>query len=156
GLGQNLSGHPGRAKFFYGAEATVWLSSAGFRVLSHLRFNDVREFARIRGQADPQDHSDTYFQLLSDYPSSDVYNIAIRDEARVIYPDDRWAQLAYTDAHSIRGEQEWHWPDYATRREFQLIRHDALSARRRSVLVTGWAVVNRLVSAIDAARAYPK
>src|SRR5262249_15490400 len=143
GLGQSLSGHHGRAKLFYGAETAVWTTSASFRVLSHLRFQDVREYARIRGEADPSDHSDSYFQLLSDYPSSDVYNIGIRDDARAIYPDDRDAQLAYIAQHSIQGVHGWHWPDYATRREFQLIRHDALSARRRSVLVTGWAIVTR-------------
>lgn len=155
GLGQSLSGHHGRAKFFYGTETAIWTTAGAYRVVSHMRFQDVREFARIRADADPGDQSDDYFQLLADYPSSDIFNIAIRDEARIIHPDDREAQLAYIEANSIQGDHAWHWPDYDTRRTFQLIRHDALSARRRSVLVTGWAVVNRLVSAIEAARSYP-
>lgn len=156
GLGQQVSGHRARAKFFFGAEAAIWTTSASFKVVSNMRFQSVRQYATLHGGADPNDHTDGYFQLLSDFSSSDVYNISVRDEARARFPSDRDKQSDFIAQQSIQGEHGWHWPDFATQREFQLIRHDALSARRTALLVTGWAVVNRLVSAIEAARSAPQ
>ena len=152
GLGQRASGHHGRARAFFGIEAAIWLSAGGFWLVGEMREDDYRQYAAVRAGADLSQDSEDYYQMVADYRSSDDYNVDVRRDARAIYPDDRARQLGYIAQHSIGGSAAWGWPDDEAQWQYRYFRHDALSAKRTSVLLTGWAVVNRVVSAIEAAR----
>jgi hypothetical protein len=153
GLGELYTGNTARAKSFIAAEAGIWTGYAAFRVQENLRVADYEEYASIFAGI-PEGSSGDYYQDVADYIRSegaDSYNEAIRAEARSLYPDDLDAQHAYLDAHGYFGSSSWQWESEARFEHYRELRHDAAVSRKNAFYMTGLAVLNRALSAVDSA-----
>jgi len=153
GWGELYTGNTARAKGFLTAEAAIWLGYATFTIQEDMRTDDYHEFAQIFADV-PEGASSEYYQDIADYVRSegtDSYNEAVRAEARSLYPDDLEAQRAYLTANGYFGSSSWEWESEARFEHYRDLRHIAGVSRKNAFYMTGLAVLNRALSAVDSA-----
>ncbi|MBM3306720.1 MAG: hypothetical protein FJY74_00065 [Candidatus Eisenbacteria bacterium] len=153
GWGEMYTGHAARGRAFMAAEASIWAAYAGFRIQTGMREDDYREHAEIFAGV-PDGASNAYYQAVADYIRSegyDSYNESVRSDARSLFPNDPAAQQAYLAEHGYFGDDAWEWESDERFRQYRRLRQLAGEARRRAFYMTGLAVLNRAVSAIDSA-----
>jgi hypothetical protein len=153
GLGHRYVGHPGRAKVFFATEAGLLIGYGTGRVQSHVQKQSYIEYAeRFAGVENAGGKPDWYYRNVGQYRSSDEYVDDIERAARQVYGDDLAQRDAYVRNNSPREDERWAWQSEAARLEYTERRRASRNALRRANLFLGAAVLNRLVSAIDAAR----
>jgi hypothetical protein len=153
GWGEIYAGHPERGRLFMAAEAGIWIGYASFRIQEDLRIDDYKDYAGAMLDL-PNGVDDGYYADIGDYLRSEgasSYNEDVRREARSLYPDDLDAQNAYLAANGYFGEEAWEWGSVEEIREYRSLRHAAGESERRAFYMTGLAVLNRALSAIDSA-----
>ena len=153
GWGQHLAGRPVRGNVFLVAEAAIIVSFITGRVKGNINQNRYIDYAGdFAGVAEPDGRSDGYYQKLGSYISSDAYILSLRQTARAYYGDDLEAREQYIDHFRPSPEEAWLWPSDAYRENFLDLRKKSRNDYRNSDMMIGVAVVNRLLSAVDAAR----
>jgi len=153
GWGELYTGNTARAKGFMTAEAGIWVGYAAFKIQQGMRIEDYEEYAEVFADV-PEGSDGDYYQDIADYirnEGEDSYNEAIRAEARSLYPDDLQAQHDYVDQNGYFGAASWEWDNEARFEHYRDLRHDAGVSRKNAFYMTGLAVLNRALSAIDSA-----
>ncbi len=148
GAGQRYLGNVKRANAMMVGEAGIWCAFYGFRLQGQMREERYKQMAELFGGIEGE-KSDSYYKLMSRYLSSEEYNIDVLRIARELYPYDREKQLEYFEQNGYFGDDGWQWESFDHMMEFRRVRTLSREAYRRSVLVTGFAVLNRIVSAMD-------
>jgi hypothetical protein len=152
GLGQMLAGHPGRARLFMTAEAGILTSYVVFRVQGRVRKERYIEYAELfAGNDDVGGRQDWYYRNLGQYHSSEDYVDEIARSARAMYRDDIQQRDAYVAEHRPGPDEEWEWASEAHRLEYREMRKASRNALRHADLMIGIALLNRVLSAVDAA-----
>lgn len=153
GLGQLATGHKGRAKLFMAAEAAILVCFVTFQVHGHVEKNRYIDYAELfAGVADAGGKEDWYYRNLGQYHSSADYVESIARTARAMYGDDLEQRNAYIARHRPPADDVWNWRSEADRRDFREQRKDSRNSFRRSDQMLGLALLNRVLSAVDAAR----
>ena len=154
GAGHWYMGRTSRAQIFGAAELGVWTAFTVFKVQGHLRKEDFIEMAEVNaGVGDAHGRSSQYYRSLGLYLSSDEYNeIEVEIYARYIYPDDPAAREAYIRENLITGDATWNWVSEDWQRAYRLRRADSDGAYQNAKYALMVGLLNRLVSAVDAAR----
>ena len=148
GAGQLYLGNTTRAKVMLVAEVSVWTGFGFYRLQGKMREERYKQIARLFAGVE-REMDDEYYKILAYYPSSREYNIDVMREARNKYKDDRDKQMEYFHSHGYFGEDSWEWQDLSMQEEFRRTRILSRRSYRRSVLTTGFALLNRLVSVLD-------
>ncbi len=153
GWGQLTTGHRTAAAVFGLAEAGVWTTYTAFRVQNQLRRDAFVRTARVLGGIDLHGRDEEFMRIVGSYASSDEYNqlVVARDAANLYYNNPAAFQ-AYFDAHALKGADTWVWPDDEALLRYRGQRKDAQRAALRANASLAMAIVNRLLSAIHAAR----
>ncbi len=153
GWGQLTTGHPTAATVFGIAELGVWTSYTAFRIQTQMRRDAFIRTARVLAGIDLKGRDEEFQRIVGAYVSSDEYNLLVvaRDAANLYY-NDPVAFRQYYDAHSLKGADVWQWPDDQSLRRYQGQRKDSQRAALRANAALAVAVVNRLLSAVHAAR----
>ena len=140
GLGEYYVGRKGKAKIFFAVEATSWISFISFHTYSRWKEDDMMKFAAERAGADLEGKDDTFRDLVGFYDDIDQYNTRGRvdDPERPYYQDN--------------SEYHWAWADPTDRATYRSLKNRSREASRRRDFMIGLAVVNRIVSIIDAVR----
>ena len=153
GLGQRATGHPDRARVFFAAEAAIVIGFVTSETQSYVLKRSYIEYAdRFAGVGDIGDKPDWYYRNLGRYASSDEYLDDIARTARAIYGDDLAQREAYIARNAPGPGELWRWRSDADRSEYTDRRRASRSALRRADLLVGAALLNRVVSAVDAVR----
>jgi hypothetical protein len=153
GWGEIYTGHTTRGRAFIAAEAGIWVGYAAYTLQGNMREDDYREFAGLFAGV-REDLGDGYYEDIADYTRSegyDSYNEAIRSEARSLFPDDLEAQRDYVNQHGYFGELAWEWDSESNFDKYRDLRHRASISYTNAFYMTGLAVLNRALSAIDSA-----
>ena len=153
GWGEIYAGNPERGKLFMAAEAGIWIGYASFRIQEDLRIDDYEDYAQS-ALGVPAGTGSDYYADIADYLSSEgqsSYNEDVRREARSFYPDDLDAQEAYLSANGYFGDEAWEWGSVEEIKKYRSLRYQAGESERRAFYMTGLAVLNRALSAIDSA-----
>jgi hypothetical protein len=148
GAGEAYLGATGRARVFMMSEAAIWSSFAYFQVQGGMREDAYKDQARLFAGVEPG-KSLEFYKILAYYLSSEEYNIDVKRQARLLYPDDLGQQAAYVEANGYFGDDGWQWDSLERMEEFARERTLSRHSYRRAVLTTGFAVLNRMVSMID-------
>jgi len=146
GWSQLRSHHNYRAAFFLTTEAAIWTSFAVFKVQGHSRENTYQDYAVNFAGISPGSRDDSYWRALGVYRDSDAYNEDRRRDLRIGL-DPSGPEYAGGDA--------WQWQSEARFEDYNALRRDANSAFDNADLVVVLALVNRLVSFVDAMRSGP-
>ena len=153
GWGEVYAGETTRGRWFMASEVAIWSGYGAFRIQENLRTEDYEEYAQIFGGAGDGASSD-YLSDMGDYIRSEgdnSYNQAIRSDARSLYPNDLEAQEAYLEANGYFGDLAWDWGTKDQFYGYRDLRKAASRADRHAFYMTGLAVLNRALSAIDSA-----
>lgn len=152
GWGQLLTGHRDRARLFLTAEAMILISYVAFNVQGEVRKNGYIDYAeQFAGAGNVDDRPDWYYRNLADYNSSDEYLDDVERIARAMYGNDLERRREYVEKNSAGPDEAWEWESTADRLEYRSQRKASRNAFRSATHVLGIALLNRLVSAVDAA-----
>ena len=139
GLGQAYAGSGTRARVFLIGEGMAWASFAAFRVYGSWRATDYRVFAAEHAGVTLNGQPDVFFRDIGAFSGSDAYNFV--------------QQLSQgAGARTYTGLNTWAWDTDASRKGYLTLRRSSRRAQARSVYVVGFALMNRLISAIDASK----
>jgi hypothetical protein len=153
GWGQHMAGAHTRGNVFLAAEATILISIISNRVQGSINKNRYIEYAGdFGGISSPDGHTDGYYQKVGSYVSSEEYVLSLRKTARALYGNDLEAREQYVDHYRPDPSEAWHWPSDAYREKYRDIRKQSRNAYSNSDLLLGVALINRILSAMDAAR----
>lgn len=159
GWGQASAGHRTSATVFGLAELGVWASFTAFKIQSHLRQDTYERTARLAAGIDLSDRDEEYRRIVGSYLSSEEYNLLVvhRDAANLyLVGEDGPDYEAYRDyiaKNSVGGANAWSWDSEESLIRYQAQRRDAQRAGIRANSALAVAIVNRLLSAVHAARA---
>lgn len=153
GAGHWYMGRTSRAQIFGAAELGVWTAFATFKVQGHLRKEDYIEMAEVKaGVGQAHGRSSAYYRSLGLYASSDDYNmIEVEIYARYTIPDPE-ERAAYVREHLITGDAAWRWTSDEWQQAYRERRADSEGAYQNAKYAFAVGLLNRLVSAVDAAR----
>jgi hypothetical protein len=140
GTGHVYGGAKGRSRIFFGTEAVIWSMAIFFDRKNAWRSDDAVNYAVSHAQLNPDGKDDTFLENLEFYQNRDEYNTA----GRIIDPTRPF--LAETD------DTYWQWDDPANRANYRDIRNSAETASRNRTFTFYAALLNRVVSAMDAFR----
>ena len=141
GWGQYDRGDRSNAVRFFAIDVGLWAGVAGFRRLSDIRKDHYRSYAGDHAGAQASDKGKQFLDDLGFYDSRLQHNeVARRRDG--------------ADAVLYDGEPEFHWEWDAeeSRTRYRELRNSSEGAKRQALFATGFLVVNRLVSAIHAAK----
>lgn len=144
GTGQIYGGAPGRGRVFLGTEVSIWGMALAFNRWSAWKSDDAVDFAVEHAELRPDGKDDTFLENLEFYDSRDEYNRAGRivDPTRPFLPEIE--------------ETNWQWDSFENRRSYRDLRNAADAAGRNATFMIYVAVLNRVVSAVDAFRVVRK
>ncbi len=140
GAGQHYLGHRSKARVFFAVEAASWISFGAFTVYKNLKEDDMVTYAAVYANARLDGKSDEFEDMVGFYRDINTYNTF----GRVFDPDRPY----FEDTP----ENHWHWVDTTAQANFRHMKNSAREAKRRAEFALGVAVVNRIVSIIDAVR----
>jgi hypothetical protein len=153
GMGHRMIGRDGRARLFTMMETAVLLGVAVSEAQGYVRKRGYVDYAEsFAGVADATGKPDWYYRNLGQYRNSDDYVDDIARTARALYGDDLAGRDAYIEQNRPGPGEAWRWSSDADRREFRERRKASRNAYRRASLFIGGALLNRLLSSLDAAR----
>ena len=144
GGGQYYIGHKKTAYYFFAAEALTWVGYASFKVYGNWKEDDYIRYAAVHANAQLDGKSKDFVDLVAFYQDIYEYNSL----ARAFDPDRPYL----TDTP----ENHWVWQSDAERQAFRDLKNRSREADRRADFMIGVAVVDRIISVIDAVRATRK
>jgi len=140
GGGQYYLGNRRTARYFFAAEAITWIGYAALRTYGNWRRDDYIRFAAVNANAQLDGKSDDFIDLVGFYSDIRDYNTLGRafDPEREYLPDTP--------------ENHWEWQSYDDQREFRDLKNRSREAYRRSDFMIGLAIIDRIISVVDAVR----
>jgi len=140
GWGEYYVGHKKKARFFFGVEALSWIGFIGFTTYGNWKEDDFIRFAGERAGADLEGKGDWFLDMVGFYDDIDEYNSL----GRVFEPD-----YPYLEDNA---SNHWRWQDPEDRELYRHLKNRSREAYRRADFMIGLAILNRVVSVIDAVR----
>lgn len=153
GWGQLSVGHRTSAGVFALAEAGIWASFASFRIQEQMRREAYERTARLLAGIELRGRDEEFRRVVGSYLSSDQYNqlVVFRDAANLYY-EDPVAYRSYIDEHSLGGADAWAWESEESLLRYRAQRRSVDRASLRANTALALAVINRILSAVHAAR----
>jgi hypothetical protein len=152
GWGQLSTGHQTQAGIFLGLEAATWASWLTFKRQGSLREQSYIDTARLYAGIDLTGQDERIRRYVGQYQSEEVYNQYVVRREAAFFIEDPDEQAAYIAENSLGGEQSWNWTLYEDFVRYRDQRRSSESAYHNAEFVVGFALVNRLVSAVMAGR----
>ncbi len=159
GWGQAALGHRKSATAFAVAELAVWSTYTAFRIQEKMRADSYKRTALVLAGIDLDGRDEEFRRIVGSYISSDEYNqlVVYRDAANLFYDDhgllvDPAGYAAYVAEHSLKAADHWEWPSDENLLRYRGQRKDTQRAELRANAALAMAVINRLLSAVHAAR----
>jgi len=154
GWGQLTAGKRTSAGVFALAETGIWASFTAFRIQRQLRREASERTARLLAGIELRGRDEEFRRIVGAYISSDEYNqlVVFRDAANLYY-DNPTLYRQYIAEHELRGADLWTWESEEAFLRYRSQRKNTHEAEMRANTALAAAVVNRLLSALHAARA---
>lgn len=140
GMGELYAGNYSSGKYFTAAEGVLWGFYAGFNIYSDWQKDNYEAFAISNGGVNPENKDEDYYAEIGKYIDIDTYN---NDKAL-----NREIELMYNEEQYF-----WKWDNQNERREYRNMWLASERSNNNVRFVVGGLIVNRIVSAINAALA---
>ncbi|MCB1182884.1 hypothetical protein KDM41_05580 [bacterium] len=140
GAGQYYNGQKSKAYIMGGIEVAIWTAWFVFDAQGDNKRDDAEEWAALYAGTSGE-HPDSYWQDVGHFANSDSYNESVLREARA---------LGETPSGLVSGADTWQWVNDDRQTSYQQLRADGNAAYDRRDFMILFAVVNRVVSVVDA------
>ena len=140
GMGELYAGDYGSGKYFTGADGVLWLTLGGVDLHARSLRDDARTFAALHAGFDPSSKDDTYYVNVGDFGDIYAYNEQVLR--------DRDAYKLYDPASPLY----WKWDSGGNRELYRDQRVASEGMFNNTRFVVAALAVNRVLSAINAAR----
>ncbi len=140
GWGEYYVGHKRKARVFFAVEALTWMGLIGFTTYGNWKEDDFIRFAGERAGADLNGKNDWFLDIVGFYEDIDEYNSYGR-----VYDPDRPYLVDNASNH-------WRWQNPSDKELYRHLKNRSREAHRRANFMIGLAILNRVVSVIDAVR----
>jgi hypothetical protein len=153
GWGQATLGHDRSATVFGLVELGVWATFIGFRVQVAMRRDAYERSAQLLAGIDLDGRDEEFRRTVGAFISSDEYNrlVVYRDAANLYYNDPALYRQ-YIAEHQLSGNDTWDWGSEENLQRYRAQRRNVTEASQNANTMLAVAMVNRLVSALHAAR----
>ncbi|MCP4632641.1 MAG: hypothetical protein GY855_06920 [candidate division Zixibacteria bacterium] len=138
GAGAYYLDRKSRAAVFFGTEAAIWSGYFAFKVWGNWKEDEYKSYAAEHASANVKDKDVKFFERMQFYESRDWFNIIEGLRFGEAYP--------YTDFYY------WHWDNDQSWKKYRDIRNSSRQADRNADFMVGVALLNRVVSFVDALR----
>lgn len=140
GLGEYYVGHRAKARIFFAVEAATWVSFFTFHIYGNWKEDDFIQFAAENANANLENKSDEFTDWVGFYDDIDQFNSLgrVQDPERPYLVDN--------------AENHWRWQSAEAQSTYRHLKNRSREAYRHRDFMVGLAVVNRIVSIIDAVR----
>lgn len=153
GWGQLAIGHKTQAAVFGSLELATWTSFITFQRQGALRRDAYFATAQLFAGIDLKDKDTSTRKLVGQYRSSDVYNQYVVLREATFFYEDPVERQQYIDSRSIPEASAWNWGDsFASFERYRAERRSSEQAFKNGQYALGFAIINRVVSAVAAAR----
>jgi|GEM_PF-4822523 TolB-like protein len=152
GAGEHYVGHKYYARGFLSAEGAVWSFALFSKIQGEIWRSDYVAYSAQEAGSNPGRSDDNYYQNIYEWSNSSWYNEDQWRQARELYPYDPAAQAAYVEGKLYSEEDSWAWADEAEWNHYRNLRVKSRSALHRISYSMGAAVLNRMLSSVNAAR----
>ena len=149
GWGEYTLGNCKKAKLFLAADALSLTQFVIYFSLNRGYNKGALLFAAEEAGANGNYFNEGYLEDIENYSSSENYNLAVKMEARGLFPSDIEKQKIYIEKNSYYGDKCWEWTDPKLYEEFRNIRKKANSYRIRSNFMLGISIFLRMASIFD-------
>ena len=138
GMGELYSGNYDRGKYFTIADAICWGFYAGYNIYGSWQRNNYKSFAVTYGGVDLKGKDADYFANISDYTNVKDFNRAkgLNGEFNLMYNTQK---------------DYWNWGTIEQRTQYRDLWVSSEQAFNNVRFAVGALIVNRIISAIDAA-----
>ena len=139
GMGELYAGDYSMGKYFTIADAVSWGFVAGFNIHGNNQADNYKAFAKTNAGVNPDGKDDNYFADIGNYLNIDDFNLE-REQLR------RFNEAYNVDTH------HWKWENNTVREEYRAIWTNSEESFDKIQFAVGALVINRIISAINAAR----
>ncbi len=140
GLGEYYVGNRGKARIFFATDAVTWIGYASYRIYGHAKEEDYIRFAQTNANAQLENKSDDFRDMVGFYSSINDYNTFGR-----VFDTDRPYLVDSPENH-------WQWQSESDQGTYRHLKNRSREAYRTADFFIGIAIVTRIVSVIDAVR----
>lgn len=139
GMGELYAGNYNTGKYFTIAEGVLWGTFAGMKYYSNWQKDNYLAYATSEGGVSVQGKDDDYFASIGNYMNIEDYN------------HEKELERDYASVYSEKTDY-WNWKDDNQRKEYRNIWRSSEQASNNLRFVVGAMIINRVISAINAAR----
>ena len=140
GLGDLYAENFGTGKYFMGADAGLWFTYGGIRVYGQWLKDDAKTLAGQSASANFEGKDEKFEVNLGNF--ADVLS----------YNDAKLRNREYELLYDPKSNFAWQWSSDADRLHYKDLRNRGEGSLRNSQFVLGALILNRVISAISAAR----
>ena len=140
GGGEFYLGNRKKARYFFAAEVLTWIGYASFQVYGHWKEDDYVRYAAVHAGVQIEGRDDDFRDAVGFYNNLDEYNTIGRifDQEREYIPDVP--------------QNHWQWQAEQERLTYRQLKNSSRESLRRSDFMIGVAIVDRIISIVDAVR----
>lgn len=153
GTGEIYSGNIAKGITFMTADMVILYNANRYGNEVDWLDKSFKQYAYAKADI-PKNRSSDYYELLHNWKSSEEYNNYYEMLARnyfLIVNSDPDAYNEFISTHSYTGDTAWRWKSNKDWKQYRQIRKDKQTMIMNQKLAIGAAIVNRLISVIDAA-----
>ncbi|MEW6686116.1 MAG: hypothetical protein AB1393_07925 [Candidatus Edwardsbacteria bacterium] len=152
GTGELYVGEKFWAKRFFLSEGVIWGTALVFNIQGKIKRDDYHLYVRQKAGVHSTREDDKYYENIYKYESSEECNEDYRRKAREEYPDNLEAQKDYLSDKLYGPEDAWQWTNPADWDFYRGLRVSSREAFQRVSYCVWVALLNRLISSVNAAR----
>lgn len=139
GMGELYGGNYSSGKYFTAAEGLLWISYIGMNTYAGWKKDDYKSLAVKNAGVTPDGKDDKFYATIGEYPSVDNYN--------------NIKTLEYNFAEMYDANKYyWNWQSNNDRKNYRNLWVKSEQAYNDLRFIVGGMIINRIISAINAAR----
>lgn len=143
GMGELYAGSYNSGKYFTIAEGAIWLTYASMATYGHIKEKNYKSYAQSYAGVNNSGKDEDYYANVGNYSSIEQFN---REKA---------LEGNFQDMYDVE-ENYWNWTTEQQREDYRGLWSSSENAYNNMQFAIGAMVLNRIVSAINAARLVSK
>jgi len=140
GAGEFYLGNRKKARYFFAAEALTWVGYASFQIYGRWKEDDYVRYAAVHAGVQIEGRDEEFRDAVGFYNNLDEYNTI----GRIFEPEREYIPDI--------PHNHWQWQADKDRLTYRQLKNSSRESFRRADFMIGIAIVDRIISIVDAVR----